>query len=101
MAYFSGKKPETRCLQSISKKSRFNISCSIVRFPLFKPNIPLFSPRRRLRRYEPEAIIFTAPAQLNPILLLFNRGETLFSFHWCHTAHQENGRKKYCDANKL
>jgi hypothetical protein len=40
-------------------------------------------------------------AQINPILLLFNRGETLFSFHWGHTAYQESDRKKGCDANKL
>jgi hypothetical protein len=33
------------------------------------------------------SIIFTAPAQLNAILLLFNRGETLFSFHWGHAAY--------------
>jgi hypothetical protein len=59
------------------------------------------SSRRRLRLYEPEAIIFTAPAQLNPILLLFNRGETLFSFHWGHAAYQENGRNKHRDSNKL
>jgi len=35
-------------LASIIKKSRFNISCRIVRFPLFMPNIPLFSPSRRI-----------------------------------------------------
>jgi hypothetical protein len=45
MEYFNGKnqnKPENRCLESIIKKSRFNISCRIVRFPLFIPNIPTF-----------------------------------------------------------
>jgi hypothetical protein len=31
-----------------------------------------------------DSIIFTAPAQLNPILFLFNRGETFFLFHWGH-----------------
>jgi len=32
-------------------------------------------------------------------LLLFDRGETLFSFHWGHAAYQENDRKKHRDFN--
>jgi len=39
---FQRKKPENRCLASIIKKSSFNISCRIARFPLFMPNIPSF-----------------------------------------------------------
>ncbi len=41
------------------------------------------------------SIIYTAPAQLNPILLLFNRGETfLSSFHWGHVASQRGFPQK-------
>ena len=63
-------------------------------------------PQDQIRGFAPiglleYAIIFTPPAPLNPILLLFNRGQTLFSFHWGHTAYQDNGRKKHCDCNKL
>jgi hypothetical protein len=42
MEYFIGKnqnKPENRCWESIIKKSRFNIFCRAVRFPLFIPNV--------------------------------------------------------------
>ena len=52
MEYFTGnnqkKMPENRCLASIIKKSRFNISFRAARFSLFMPNIPLFHHSMRL-----------------------------------------------------
>ena len=50
MAYFTGKKPENRCLRALSKRVDSTFFYRIIRFPLFMPNIPTFQHSVRLNK---------------------------------------------------